>query len=63
MTLPLELELVYRQQCLLIDNANRDQAIELYKKLLMLHLQTKAVTTQVLKGQLSESYPDQGLGI
>ena len=61
--LPLELELVYKQQCILIDKANLDQAIELYKRLLMLHLQTKAVTTQVLKGQLSVNYPDQGSGI
>ena len=63
MKLPLELELVYRQQCLLIEKANRDQLLELYKKLLMLHLHTKAVTTQVLKGQIAESYQDPGLDI
>lgn len=49
--LPLELELVYRQQCDTIDKCSREQVIMLYKELLHLHLATKAVTRQVLKGQ------------
>jgi hypothetical protein len=47
--LPLELELVYRQQCDLIDKCSREQAISLYKDLLHLHLATKAVTREILK--------------
>lgn len=49
--LPLELELVYRQQCNAIDRCSREQAIMLYKELLHLHLATKAVTRDILKGQ------------
>lgn len=53
--LPLELELVYRQQCHIIDKSNHADTTQAYKDLLHLYLATKAVTREILKqGQVIE---------
>ncbi len=54
--LPLELELVYRQQCDLIDRCSHSQTTQAYKDLLHLYLTTKAVTREILKqGQVIDN--------